>query len=273
MPLPTGLLPARQPLQGTSARLEPIDPARHAGELYAASHGVAGGEALWRFLGYGPWADAGAFQVWLRDCAAVHDPLFFAIREHGSGAACGMASYLNIVPKNGSIEIGHIWLAPALQRTRAATEALFLLMRYAMDDLATGGWSGSARPRGLAQRARRLGFRFEGIFHRTWCQGPQPRHRLVFDHRVGMAGGARQHPGLAGARTISMRTDASAARSAISQGRECPAAVESGSQRGPIATNACACSMPSTFTIGAAAPARGAPGERLRRFAAGRGAA
>ena len=168
MPLPTGLLPARQPLQGTSARLEPIDPARHAGELYAASHGVAGGEALWRFLGYGPWADAGAFQVWLRDCAAVHDPLFFAIREHGSGAACGMASYLNIVPKNGSIEIGHIWLAPALQRTRAATEALFLLMRYAMDDLAYRRleWKCDALNKPSRRAARRFGFRFEGIFHR-----------------------------------------------------------------------------------------------------------
>src|SRR5206468_2913399 len=74
VPLPTGLLPARQPLEGTSARLEPIDPARHAAELYEASHGVAGGEALWRFLGYGPWADAGVFQAWLRDCAAAHDP-------------------------------------------------------------------------------------------------------------------------------------------------------------------------------------------------------
>jgi RimJ/RimL family protein N-acetyltransferase len=121
-----------------------------------------------RFLGYGPWADAGAFQVWLRDCAAVHDPLFFAIREHGSGAACGMASYLNIVPKNGSIEIGHIWLAPALQRTCAATEALFLLMRYAMDDLAYRRleWKCDALNEPSRRAARRFGFRFEGIFHR-----------------------------------------------------------------------------------------------------------
>ena len=103
VPLPTGMLPARRALDGTSARLEPVDPARHAGELYAASHGVAGGEELWRFMAYGPWADAAAFQSWVRDCAAAHDPLFFAIRDGGSGRACGMASYLNIVPKNGSI--------------------------------------------------------------------------------------------------------------------------------------------------------------------------
>lgn len=167
VPLPTGLLPGRQPLDGTSVRLEPIDPARHAAELYAASHGVPGGAELWRFLPYGPWPDVGAFQGWLRDCAAVHDPLFYAIREGGSGQARGMASYLNIVPKNGSIEIGHIWLAPALQRTRAATEALFLLMRQAMDDLRYRRleWKCDALNEPSRRAARRLGFRFEGIFY------------------------------------------------------------------------------------------------------------
>jgi len=166
-PLPAGLLPTRQPLAGGTVRLEPVDPGRHAAELYAASHGVAGGEALWRFLGYGPWADLAIFQAWLRDCAAVHDPLFYAIRDGAGGRACGMASYLNIVAKNGSIEIGHIWLAPMLQRTRAATEALFLLMRYAMDDLRYRRleWKCDALNAPSRRAARRLGFRFEGIFH------------------------------------------------------------------------------------------------------------
>jgi RimJ/RimL family protein N-acetyltransferase len=147
--------------------LEAIDPERHADELFASSHGVPGGEALWRFLAYGPWTDAATFRSWLRDCAAAHDPIFFAIRDKGSGRACGMASYLNIVPKNGSIEIGHIWLAPALQRTRAATEALFLLMRHTMDDLRYRRleWKCDALNAPSRRAARRLGFRFEGIFH------------------------------------------------------------------------------------------------------------
>src|SRR5215468_9901534 len=168
VPLPTGMLPARRPLEGISARLEPIDPAAHAAELFAASHGVPGGEELWRFMAYGPWTDGVTFRSWLRDCAAVHDPLFFAIRDGTTGRACGMASYLNIVPKNGSIEIGHIWLAPALQDTRPGTEALFLLMRYAMDDLAYRRleWKCDALNEPSRHAARRLGFRFEGVFHR-----------------------------------------------------------------------------------------------------------
>jgi RimJ/RimL family protein N-acetyltransferase len=166
-PLPSGLVPARARLEGAVALLEAIDPERHAVELFASSHGVSGGEELWRFLAYGPWTDVGTFRGWLRDCAASHDPVFFAIRDRKAGRACGMASYLNIVPKNGSIEIGHIWLAPALQRTRAATEALFLLMRHAMDDLRYRRleWKCDALNAPSRRAARRLGFRFEGIFH------------------------------------------------------------------------------------------------------------
>ncbi|MGE0119667.1 MAG: GNAT family N-acetyltransferase [Dongiaceae bacterium] len=167
-PLPSGLIPARVRLDGSSACVEPIDPERHAAELFAASHGVPGGEALWRYLAYGPWPTVEAFRGWLRECAAAQDPIFYAIRARGAGAACGMASYLNIVPRNGSIEIGHIWLAPALQRTRAATEALFLLMRHAMDDLRYRRleWKCNALNEASRRAARRLGFRFEGIFHR-----------------------------------------------------------------------------------------------------------
>jgi RimJ/RimL family protein N-acetyltransferase len=166
-PLP-GLIPARAPLEGLHARVEPIDPRRHAEELYAASHGVPGGEAIWRYLGYGPWPDVDVFRAWLRDCAAQHDPIFFAIRDRASGKACGMASYLNIVPKNGSIEIGHIWFAPKLQRTTAATEALYLMIRHAMDDLGYRRmeWKCNALNEASRRAARRLGFRFEGIFYR-----------------------------------------------------------------------------------------------------------
>jgi RimJ/RimL family protein N-acetyltransferase len=166
-PLPSGLVPGRGRREGAAATLEGIDPELHAAELFASSHGVPSGEELWRFMAYGPWSSVDGFRGWLRDCAAAHDPIFFAIRDHKSGRACGMASYLNIVPKNGSIEIGHIWLAPALQRTRAATEALFLLMRHAMDDLRYRRleWKCNALNDASRRAARRLGFRYEGTFH------------------------------------------------------------------------------------------------------------
>lgn len=166
-PLPSGLIPSRGRHEGIAASLEAVDPERHAAELFASSHGVSGGDELWRYMAYGPWPGVDAFRGWLRDCAAAHDPIFYAIRDSKSGTACGMASYLNIVPKNGSIEIGHIWLGPALQRTRAATEALFLLMRHAMDDLRYRRleWKCNALNEASRRAARRLGFRYEGTFH------------------------------------------------------------------------------------------------------------
>ena len=161
---PGGRIPSRAPLDGAAVRLEPIDPARHAPELFAAA---AGADDLWDFMGYGPWQAVEPFRAWLADCAAAHDPIFYAIRDRATGKAQGMASYLNIVPKNGSIEIGHIWFAPSLQKTRAATEALFLLMRQSMDDLRYRRleWKCNALNEASRRAARRLGFRFEGIFH------------------------------------------------------------------------------------------------------------
>jgi RimJ/RimL family protein N-acetyltransferase len=77
-----------------------------------------------------------------------------------------MASYLNIVPANGCIEIGHIWFAPPLQRTRGATEAIFLMMRHVFDDLGYRRleWKCDALNEGSKRAARRFGFTYEGTF-------------------------------------------------------------------------------------------------------------
>jgi RimJ/RimL family protein N-acetyltransferase len=134
-PLPSGRAPGRAPLQGRYVRLEPVDVPAHAPSLYALSHARPEDAALWTYLAYGPFADQGAFEVWLGERARSEDPLFFAIIAQASGQASGMASYLNIVPDMGCIEIGHIWFAPPLQKTRAATEGIFLMMRHVFDDL------------------------------------------------------------------------------------------------------------------------------------------
>lgn len=165
--LPSGLIPARTPLDGQTVVLEPIDPARHASELYAAGHGSPAADAIWDYLAYGPWTDENAMASWMRGCAASHDPMFYAIRPKDGGKALGMCSYLNIVPGNGSIEIGHIWFGPEMQRTRAATEALFLMLDYAMTDLGYRRmeWKCNSLNERSRHAAHRLGFRFEGVFY------------------------------------------------------------------------------------------------------------
>src|SRR5258707_781712 len=110
--------PQREVREGRYVRLEPVDLARHAEDLFALSHGH---DEIWTYLGYGPFAELAGFRAWLAGCAQQSDPLFVAVLDKASGRAAGMASYLRIAPAEGVIEIGHIWLAPAIQRTRQAT--------------------------------------------------------------------------------------------------------------------------------------------------------
>ncbi len=172
---PGGLFPRWETHQGATVSLEPLKPAIHTADLYELSHGDQGSPAIWDYLPYGPFPDISTFQSWLRSCAATADPMFFALRDSQSQRVCGMASYLNIVPLHGSIEIGHIWFAPLIQNTRQSTEALYLMMRHVMDDLGYRRleWKCNALNRGSRNAANRLGFRFEGIFY---------NHTIVKNH-------------------------------------------------------------------------------------------
>lgn len=165
--LPPGLIPARTPLEGQDVILEPQDARVHAQEMYHASHADDTAREIWRYLPYGPWASADAYAEAIRTQSATFDTIFYAIRSKKTGKAVGQASYLEITPLHGGIEIGHIWFAPSLQRTRAATEALVLMLCYAMDDLGYRRmqWKCNALNTASRSAANRLGFRFEGIHY------------------------------------------------------------------------------------------------------------
>ena len=155
--------PERTPIQGETVRLEPVDPARHAVDLFAAS---AGSPNLWDYLAYGPFEDQAVFTGWLKERASSSDPLFYAVVDRASGKAQGMASLMRIKPEHGVIEVGHIWFAPVLQRTRHASEAIYLLARYAFDDLGHRRleWKCDSLNGPSRRAAERFGFVFEGIF-------------------------------------------------------------------------------------------------------------
>ncbi len=155
-------LPARIPHPGRSVTLEPLA-VRHAAELWDAAQADAAGDG-WAYLGYGPFADADAMRRHVAAFATQHDPMAWAVRPHSSGAVSGWLTLMEIQPANAAIEIGHIWFSPRLQRTRAATESMFLLMRHAMDDLGYRRlvWKCNALNAPSRAAAARLGFVFEG---------------------------------------------------------------------------------------------------------------
>jgi RimJ/RimL family protein N-acetyltransferase len=165
--LPSALVPARRPLKGQYVELEPLDAAAHAGDLFAASHGSAEALRIWDYLADGPWPGIDEYTNALRQQTAMLDRVYFAIRPLHEKICCGQASFLDVDAQNGVTEIGHIWFGSRLQRSRAATEALYLMIRYAMDDLGYRRmqWRCNAQNRKSMAAAERLGFRFEGIFY------------------------------------------------------------------------------------------------------------
>jgi RimJ/RimL family protein N-acetyltransferase len=162
-PSPARGRPARSVLHGTRVRLEPLDPARHAADLHAAS---LGDPRLWDHLPYGPFADVEALREHLARQAASADPLFFAVVDAATGRAAGVVTYMRIEPAHGVIEIGHIWFGGPLQRTPAATETIYLLARHAFDDLGNRRleWKCDAANARSRRAAERFGFTFEGVF-------------------------------------------------------------------------------------------------------------
>lgn len=155
-------LPARIAHRGERVSLEPLDPRRHLDEIWQAA--AADQPESWAYLGYGPFVTREALQKQLQDMAAAHDPMFFAVRPHTFGTIEGWMSLMEIFPRPANIEIGHIWLGPRLRRSAAATEALFLLMRHAMDDLGYRRLTWKCHALNVPSRraATRLGFTYEG---------------------------------------------------------------------------------------------------------------
>ncbi len=157
--------PPRNAMEGTYCRLEPLDLARHAAELYAANS-ASPDDRYWTYLPYGPFGDEAAYRRWLEESCLGDDPLFHAIIDLESGQAVGIASYLRITPAQGVIEVGHIHYSPLLQRRPAATEAMYLMMRRVFDELGYRRyeWKCNALNAGSRAAAERFGFQFEGIF-------------------------------------------------------------------------------------------------------------
>jgi RimJ/RimL family protein N-acetyltransferase len=160
--------PPRSAMEGHFCRVEPIDPVRHAADLHAANSLDREGRN-WTYLPYGPFDQLEEYRLWLDRVSAGDDPLFHAIIERRSGRAVGVASFMRIDPGAGVIEVGGINYAPPLQRTPAATEAMYLMMRRVFDELGYRRYEWKCDSLNAPSRnaALRLGFRFEGMFRQA----------------------------------------------------------------------------------------------------------
>jgi RimJ/RimL family protein N-acetyltransferase len=157
--------PSRTPLRGSHVLLRPVDAVADAEALHAVSRDPA----IWTYLPYGPYESPAHMRELLDWAESSEDPLFFALVELAERRPAGLASYLRITPEFGVIEIGHIWFGTRLQRTTAATEAIYLLARHAFDELGYRRleWKCDALNAASRRAAERFGFRFEGVFRKN----------------------------------------------------------------------------------------------------------
>lgn len=154
-------LPGFERHVGKAVTLEPLS-TRHVDDLWEAGHAA---DVSWAYLKYGPFPTRDDMVGHISRIGGLEQQPFFAVIPASSGKAEGWASFCDIAPGDAAIEIGSIWLSPRLQRTRAATEAIFLMMQHAF---ALGYhrvvWRCNALNAASMRAARRFGFTYEG----TW---------------------------------------------------------------------------------------------------------
>jgi len=155
-------LPVRVRIKGQYVELEPLH-VRHTADLWRAMQGPMAADS-WTYMGYGPFASEAALRSFIADFATTHDPMAWAVRPISTGLVTGWITLMDIQPKNAAIELGNIWFGPAMQRTKAATEAMFLLLKLAADDLGYRRllWKCNALNAPSRRAAARLGFTYEG---------------------------------------------------------------------------------------------------------------
>ncbi len=173
--------PPRTTMTGQDCRVEPLDVGKHAGDLFAAN-ALDRKNRIWTYLPYGPFTDQVVYEAWLADVSQQDDPLFHAIIDAETEMAVGLASYLRIVPAVGCIEVGHINYSPALQRSWAGTEAMFLMMKRVFDEMGYRRYEWKCDNLNTASKAAavRYGFTFEGIFRQATIYNSRNRDTAWF---------------------------------------------------------------------------------------------
>jgi len=119
--------------------------------------------------------------LWLRHCEAHADAIYFAYVDTVTGKALGNGSFMSIAPAAGVIEVGSIMFSPAMQRTRMATEAMYLHMKAAFE-LGYRRYEWTCDPLNAASMgaAERFGFSYEGMHRGAYVTKGRNRDKAIF---------------------------------------------------------------------------------------------
>lgn len=156
--------PARSEIRGRGLILRRPDPVGDVSDLYSATHGAPEREAVWEYMGYGPWSDEFQMAGWMASTLDSADPFWWVVESEGHPV--GMAAVLNVDQIHRRAEIGHIWYVPSVHRTTVNTEAAYLMIRECFETMGSRRveWKCDALNLRSREAAQRLGFVFEGVF-------------------------------------------------------------------------------------------------------------
>ena len=157
--------PGPEKIIGQYVELELLSAQKHTANLFQS---LQGQDDVWDYMPSGPFTSSAQFYRWVSIMTKAEDPLFYAIRNLTCEKWEGLASFLRVQPDAGSIEVGYISFAPPLQKTTAATEAMFLMMRWAFEaGYRRYEWKCNALNTASRRAAQRFGFTYEGIFRQA----------------------------------------------------------------------------------------------------------
>lgn len=158
-------VPEALTIYGRFCVIEPLSFEKHAEAFWAALSGEDQ-VALFRYMLFGPFENEDKFSTWFKGLETAKGRMFYSIIDKSSGNVVGIFCYMSIVPEHGSIELGSVTFTAAMRRSRLGTEAVYLMMKYAMHDLKYRRFEWKCDNCNLRSKAAaaRYGFTLEGVF-------------------------------------------------------------------------------------------------------------
>ena len=175
------LKPREAEFIGKLVRLYPIDLNRDIETLYKISSGESflyksqqiqqynSTNCIFGYMFMGPFDSPDHLRSFYSNLSNLPDSRVFTIFDNSTNLQVGSISYINNSPQDLKIEIGGVWLTPAVQRTGLCTEAVYLLIDHACDlGYRRIEWRCGKQNFGSLKFALKIGFRIE-VNAEEWC--------------------------------------------------------------------------------------------------------
>lgn len=178
-------LPKRRPahitLEGRFVSVETMDWEKYGASL---SQHITGPENadLWTYVPIGPFEGSTGLESVMSYVGSQREWETLVIVSKTNGEALGTASYMRLRPEHGSAEIGCVIFGEALQKTREATEAMYLMAKHLFENLGYRRYEWKCDNSNIASKraAERLGFQYEGLFRQDMVMKGKNRDTAWF---------------------------------------------------------------------------------------------